>query len=61
MKIPIKGDNNARYEKRQYGYSNVEVWCLTRSGVVIRWLDKFEANMIESVLEFKEGECTSYK
>ena len=54
MKIPVKDEDKAFYEKRPYGFTE-SGWCLTRNGEVIRWLDFFEARMIESVLEYGEG------
>lgn len=55
MKIPLKDDKTAFYEKRQYGYSDTQWWCLTRNGSVIRWLDEFEVNKIESVIDYMEN------
>jgi hypothetical protein len=56
MRIPVKSDSEAFYEKLQYGYSDTEWWCLTRNGQIVRWLDEFEVNKIESVIDYMTKE-----
>lgn len=56
MKIPLKRDGSAFIEKRQYGYHDLQRWCITRNGVIMRWLDDFEVDKIESVIEYMSKE-----
>jgi hypothetical protein len=54
MKIISNKDGSAAYEKREY-INGYRWWCLTRDGQIIRWLDGFEVDMIESVITRMEN------
>lgn len=54
MKIQSLKDGDMAYEKREYVKDDWR-WCVTRNGEVIRWMDTFEVDKIESVIVHMEN------
>lgn len=51
--IRHRSDPDATYEYRNYIYydDRTKAWAFCRKGEVVRWLNKYEVDMIESVLK----------
>lgn len=53
MIIQHRSEPDATYEYRNYiSYDDrTKAWAFCRNGAVVRWMDFFEVNIIESVLK----------
>lgn len=55
LSIPHLSESDASYELTHYSCSQGFLWAFVRNGEVVRWLDQYETNMIQSVIKFMEN------